>query len=304
MATHGAMQVKGGNWQIFEGMLKASGAKVFLNTSVSLIQRQPNSTYTLEASTSPSEAVARISYDTIILAAPLQFADLTLSPPPVNPPSKIPYVDLHVTLFTSPRRLDPKAFNLEAADKVPTTVLTVPGSSPLEYFSISTIRTVINPQTGRKEYLYKIFSPKPLSISWLESMLISESTATDTETTAVVTWIYEKLWHSYPYLTPRATFEDIQLDQEGKVWYTSGIESFISTMETSSLMGMNVARLIIDGWDVGEGEEKVHDMSDLPEIPEMPKIPQVPKIPKIPKVPTVTSVGAQDSNAGSADDEL
>ena len=32
------------------------------------------------------------------------------------------------------------------------------------------------------------------------------------------------------------------------MWYTSGIESFISTMETSSLMGMNVARLVVDGW--------------------------------------------------------
>ena len=45
------------------------------------------------------------------------------------------------------------------------------------------------------------------------------------------------------------TFEDVQLDKEGKVWYTSGIESFISTMETSSLMGMNVARLVADGWE-------------------------------------------------------
>lgn len=32
------------------------------------------------------------------------------------------------------------------------------------------------------------------------------------------------------------------------LWYTSGIEGFISTMETSSLMGRNVARLIVDGW--------------------------------------------------------
>jgi len=40
------------------------------------------------------------------------------------------------------------------------------------------------------------------------------------------------------------------------VWYTSGIESFISTMETSSLMGMNVARLVVDGWgkEGGKGE--------------------------------------------------
>ena len=33
------------------------------------------------------------------------------------------------------------------------------------------------------------------------------------------------------------------------MWYTSGIESFISTMETSSLMGMNVAKLVVDGWE-------------------------------------------------------
>lgn len=40
------------------------------------------------------------------------------------------------------------------------------------------------------------------------------------------------------------TFEEIQL--AAGIYYTSGIESFISTMETSALMGKNVARLIID----------------------------------------------------------
>ena len=46
------------------------------------------------------------------------------------------------------------------------------------------------------------------------------------------------------------------------MWYTSGIESFISTMETSSLMGMNVARLIADGWkrEVYEGEMEKLEM--------------------------------------------
>lgn len=31
-------------------------------------------------------------------------------------------------------------------------------------------------------------------------------------------------------------------------YYTGGIESFISTMETSALMGMNVAQLIVDDY--------------------------------------------------------
>lgn len=40
------------------------------------------------------------------------------------------------------------------------------------------------------------------------------------------------------------TFEELELAPG--FYYTSGIESFISTMETSALMGMNVAQLIVD----------------------------------------------------------
>ena len=42
------------------------------------------------------------------------------------------------------------------------------------------------------------------------------------------------------------TFEDPELARG--VYYTSGMESFISTMETSALMGMNVAQLIVDDY--------------------------------------------------------
>ena len=38
------------------------------------------------------------------------------------------------------------------------------------------------------------------------------------------------------------------VDKDEGLWYTSGIERFISTMETSALMGKNVARLVVDGW--------------------------------------------------------
>ncbi|KAL9019872.1 MAG: hypothetical protein Q9180_008668, partial [Flavoplaca navasiana] len=82
--------------------------------------------------------------------------------------------------------------------------------------------------------------------------------------TEPISWIYKKRWDSYPYLPPTSQFADIRLtmadkedaqgEREDRIWYTSGIESFISTMETSSLMGMNVARLVVDGWldDMGE----------------------------------------------------
>jgi prenylcysteine oxidase/farnesylcysteine lyase len=44
------------------------------------------------------------------------------------------------------------------------------------------------------------------------------------------------------------------------LWYTSGIESFISTMETSALSGKNVARLIRDEWVAGKAEESERQM--------------------------------------------
>ena len=40
------------------------------------------------------------------------------------------------------------------------------------------------------------------------------------------------------------------------LWYTSPIESFISTMETSALAGSNVAKLIVNGW-IGDRESNV-----------------------------------------------
>lgn len=296
MATDGAMQVRGGNWQIFDGMLRASGANVLLNTSVHFIFRQPNSTYTVDARNS-SHLLPPRSYDTIILAAPYKYADLTISPPPRNSILTTDYVNLHVTLFTSPRPLDPSAFGLGSGEKVPTTVLTVPGNKPHKFFSISTIRLVTNPKTGREEYLYKIFSPASPDLAWLDYILLDDSMTTKDE---MIGWIHRKLWQSYPYLPPRTTFEDIQLDDEGKVWYTSGIEGFISTMETSSLMGMNVAKLIVQGWQERKSEEgkmKVQgegNMADFSKIPDTTDVPAIPKIPGLPPIADVSNNNDKD----------
>ena len=62
-----------------------------------------------------------------------------------------------------------------------------------------------------------------------------------------ISWYYPHVWRSYPYEYPRVTFEEIELARG--FYYTSGMESFISTMETSALMGMNVAQLIVDDYN-------------------------------------------------------
>ena len=274
MATDGAMSIKGGNWQIFDAMLDAAQAHLVLNNSVSSIMRQPDATYTISSRalqhSGPSEGLLRDKYDTVVLAAPLQFSSLRFAPRLARPPAVIEYVDLYVTLLTTPHRLSATKFNIHPTAPVPEVILTtLPNrstsdsnrSAPSGFFSISTLRTIENVAyyPARKEYLYKIFSATPLNASFLGTLFDFLDTPSSLIAISDISkrdigWSYEKVWHSYPYLHPRKTFEDIELAEN--LWYTSGIESFISTMETSSLMGMNIARLIVDRWESGGAKSK------------------------------------------------
>ncbi|KAH8151713.1 uncharacterized protein LAJ45_04335 [Morchella importuna] len=290
MATDGAVSVRGGNWRIFSGMVDASKAEVRLGTRVSSVTRDPNGpnpkTWVL-SSHGPSGEVVEEEYDDVILASPYQFSELTISPELKKTPDEIPYVTLHVTLFTSPNKLDPEFFGLPVGDRVPEAILTTlneteqaserftRGTSSdavgsVGFFSISTLRSTVNfnldpgsPSTdentrkGRYEYLYKVFSPKEFTDAQLYEILGAK-----TAEEAKISWSYRKIWQAYPYLYPRVTFEDPIMDTG--LWYTSGIESFISTMETSSLMGMNVAKLIANEWEKeAELKMKYHNENGL-----------------------------------------
>jgi prenylcysteine oxidase/farnesylcysteine lyase len=299
MAIEGAMAVEGGNWQIFERMVASGGAtRVLLNTTVTDVVKHADGTFevrTVSADNDDDENdVSDEVFDTVILAAPYQFANITFDPPLVRAPTKIPYVSLHVTLFTSPHRLSPGYFGVESLADVPSSVLTtlpealndelgsrrgVDAVGPAGFWSISTLR-VLRPDTdgtfevksssesqrsSTPQYLYKIFSPAPLTGTFLSSLLDfphppnSDEDSSDDPLSRLpqsdITWLHEKRWDSYPYELPRRTFDNFTLctpssssssDDCDDLWYLSAMESFISTMETSALAGMNVARLIVD----------------------------------------------------------
>lgn len=271
MATDGAHAVKGGNWQIFDSMLKKSGAEMKLNTTVSEINRNDNQTYTIHylSENDPELDV----FDHVVLATPLQFSDIDINPTLKYTPDIIPYVQLHVTLFSSPHRLSPRFFNLPPESSTPGTVLTTlprdldlgarkEGVGPAGFWSVSTLKSVpppqrndTNNQDSEPHYVYKIFSPEPVTADFVTKLLGIESQHDQLRDNATsgtiadisekyVSWYYEKVWDSYPYLFPRVTFEEVELDHN--FWYTSGIESFISTMETSALSGMNAASLVFN----------------------------------------------------------
>jgi len=258
MATDGAVSVEGGNWRIFEGMLKNSSVDLRLKATVTQLERDEyNGEWIVTSKKDGSPIATSDVYDEVIVAGPWQYSDLNVLPKLEKTPDKIPFVTLHVTLFASPRRLDPVFFNLPASSAVPQAVMTTLNATEREdpvllrgegvhgvgntgFFSVSTLRTVVRPN-GESEHVYKVFSPARFSDERVRAIIGATDEKSD------ITWMYRHIWKSYPYEYPRVTFEETKLAPG--LWYTGGIESFISTMETSSLMGMNVAKLVVDAWE-------------------------------------------------------
>ncbi|KJZ77598.1 hypothetical protein HIM_02775 [Hirsutella minnesotensis 3608] len=274
-ATEGAITVNGGNWQIFDNMVRSSGAALYRNTSVASISFEKGvmkpgaprkyvvSTRDANAPAAAAEHKYPTAFDHVVIASPWQFSDIKADAGVLKQQiDRIPYTKLHVTLFTSPYTLHPAFFNLEPGTRAPSSVYTTlskdetpkqgaEGVGRTGFYSISMLRRVVNKRTDKAEYLYKIFSAAPVTPEFLSDVLGAPVPSTfvstqgaDGASVQTISWYYPHWFHSYPIELPRVTFQDPIVGRG--VYYTSGMESFISTMETSALMGMNVARLIAD----------------------------------------------------------
>ncbi|KAJ5434498.1 Prenylcysteine oxidase [Penicillium cf. griseofulvum] len=251
MATDGAVSIKGGNWRIFDGALRASRANIKVNTTATKILRNDDGTVRVSSKLRTAANSEDEVFDEVVIA------------------DEIPYSNLHVTLFASPHRISPKYFGLNA--RAPETILTTlpegldlgsnpAGVGPSGFWSISTLRTVDvgSEEDTQQHYVYKIFSPERPTAEFIAQILGLEG-ETPSNTTigdlllGDISWFHEKLWNPYPLEYPRVTFEETLLAPS--VWYTGGIESFISTMETSALMGRNVATLMFRSWQQGDDKD-------------------------------------------------
>ncbi|KAI8169593.1 hypothetical protein K4K49_001324 [Colletotrichum sp. SAR 10_70] len=273
MAPEGAKQVIGGNWQIFDTMLQKTNATVNRNTTVTSMEVKTGPTsskYFISAKDSHADAAAEadqypVAFDNVVIATPWQYSDISVAEDLFQHKiDEIPYVKLHVTLFASPFRLSPEYFGMEPGSKAPDTVLTTlnpadeakagaEGAGKAGFYSISTLRTATNPETLKDEFIYKIFSPKQVTAEFLSQLLgvkVPETIVSKDKTEAVdpISWYHPHVFHSYPIEYPRVTFQDPIL-RDG-LYYLSGMESFISCMETSALMGKNVAKLIAEDFAV------------------------------------------------------
>lgn len=275
MAADDSRAVQGGNWQIFQKMVENSGASILRKTSVSSIAFAKPGTesygptrYSLKTicSSANEETDYPVEFDNIILANPFQFSNISIPEGILEAPiEEINYVHLHVTIFTSPFSPSSEFFGFEDPRTIPGTVLTtlgkndnatsgVEGAGSAGFFSISKLRKMVNPKTKKEEYAYKIFSPEKVTPEFLSRFFgvkVPETIVAEPgqdplhdEGVSPITWYYPHEFFSYPKAEPRTQFQDPIVGPG--FYYTSGMESFISTMETNALMGKNVARLIVD----------------------------------------------------------
>lgn len=262
-------------------MVRASKAAVKTETQVSsisiaedgdpLFPRYVLSTRDTSSAAASGEEEYPIAFDNVVLANPWQFSNISTTKAVLSHKiDEIPYTKLHVTLFASPFKLRAGFFGLKDGDKAPSNVYTTLGAGEeakvgkdgvgrTGYYSISTLRTVVNPVSLKREYVYKIFSAEAVTPKFLSDLLGVDVPPSFTPSDAgqnkdegmgedavvdAISWYYPHWFYSYPLELPRVTFQDPVVGNG--VYYTGGIESFISTMETSALMGKNVARLIAD----------------------------------------------------------
>ncbi|KAJ5661308.1 Prenylcysteine oxidase [Penicillium longicatenatum] len=291
MATDGAVSVHGGNWRIFDGVLKAAKTEVRLNTTVTKLVRSKEGTVRITSKPTGLDSTQsdESEFDEVVIAGPLQYSDISISPPLERVPDDIPYAKLHVTLLASPHRISSQFFGLDDKSSPPETILTIlpegldlganpKGVGPAGFWSVSTLREVprIIVEDGKEQtedhYVYKIFSPERPTAEFIAELFGIEYSKSSTSDAAgpgnttigdlpksEVSWYHEKVWYPYPLMYPRVTFEEVLLAPS--VWYTSGIESFISTMETSALMGRNVAALMVQSWQREKDERDGLDFS-------------------------------------------
>ena len=172
MAADGAVTTVGGNFQIFTAFLDRSNATVHLNTTVTGLQKDGNGwKLDVEDTQAPGYGTTK-SFDAVIVAAPHHLTNISF-PPSSAEVSPVPYLHLHVTLFTttSPSP-NPAYFNATEGSPIPSTILTSAegrrhGGPEPDFNSITYLQRV---SPDSEEYVVKIFSKERIADEWLEEV--------------------------------------------------------------------------------------------------------------------------------------
>ncbi|KAG9063958.1 hypothetical protein KI688_004072 [Linnemannia hyalina] len=279
MAANDAQQIEGGNFQIFEGMVAKSGAEVRLGTKIARVRRlepryegeEPQ----FEVTTSTGQ---KQIFDYIVLAAPIESTnihfDISLPPQP-----KVDYRTIHATFvrghvnpsyfYTS---TSPARSSTPSTKDFPTHILST--NSRAEFTSLSiqarlsngeTITKIFSPEVLSKDLLDRLYSnrtwvkhkewkayPKLRPISLVEEedsaepeVVVGEGESASSEQKQAVFEKHARKQHEQD-AQKKAVEAWGQVEVVPGVFYVNSFEPLISTMETETISGKNIARLLRD----------------------------------------------------------
>ena len=204
------LRVRDGNRLVCEGLISEAQAQLHNNTLVTAIRRRPKGFEVVVAGSPSMEA------DSVVLAAPLELAGITLDGVAVDiPPRK--YKTIHATFVVG--RIRTGSFG---TGPVPDFVLTTREVGSL--LSLQRLGT-----TAAGDPIYKAFSLEPLTDAAVEALLEPSEVARIT-------------WQAYPELAPSPRWASFRL-ADG-LYYPSAMEHAVSTMETQALAGAAAANLL------------------------------------------------------------
>ncbi|WVF66429.1 hypothetical protein IAT40_001169 [Kwoniella sp. CBS 6097] len=257
MATSGASQIEGGNYQVFQSMLDASGATVHLGTEVTDIipLNKGSGSSSFYVQSNKTEIDDEVPFDAVFFAAPWGSSHVSkkMARDFEQPIPSQPYVRLHVTyLTTSQPHPQPSFFGLPKGSFVPNTIITSssPKGSAIPPARFQSISWHGETSPGSKEYAVKIFSLTRLNERFLLELLGEQPS-----------WLLRKEWDSYPKLRPINNYAPVQ-PMKG-FHYLAAQEAWVSTMETQTISGREaVARTVEDWWGLGLGECEAGDSWD------------------------------------------
>ncbi|KAG0328939.1 hypothetical protein BGZ99_004013 [Dissophora globulifera] len=280
MAADDALQIVDGNFQIFEGMVAHSKAQVKLGTKIARVRRLEPEYDGAEARFEVTTAAGdKEIFDSIVIAAPIESTnidfDIKLPPQP-----KVNYRTVYATFVRG--HVNPGYFHATSAENFPAHILTTKSDAEFTSLSIQiklkngeTVTKIFSPEPVSEDLLDRLYMNRTWvkSKAWKAYPKLQPLPEYDQLTgknkdkgsngiksskkdpfSGVVGGQQEQivLKQDKETTAPTAGTQLGEDDFWGRievvpgVFYVNAFEALISTMETETLAGKNVARLVRD----------------------------------------------------------
>lgn len=203
-------RVAEGNAAIPDGLLHRSGARSILDARARSVRPEGDGWRITGTGFDPIVA------DVVVLAAPLEHADIALEGAKTPPARQ--FATVHVTFVQGTLRLGAERDNRAAPDFILTTATAG---------SLLSIERIVDTTSGA---LYKVFSTEPLADERIAELFVPRT-------------VIRLSWSAYPLLPPTSRWPGFRLAPG--LYYTGAMEYAVSTMETQAIGGVAVANLLM-----------------------------------------------------------